>query len=88
MTERQSDTPIAESDLDENKEYLISLIKNDYDLNDKKANDLYVRLWLFSHGVATMIATKTVSLNDNEIGKMLMDVLNGLLQVIKKDNDL
>ena len=88
MTERQSDTPIAESDLDENKEYLISLIKNDYDLNDKIANDLYVRLWLFSHGVATMIATKTVSLSDNEIGKMLMDVLNGLLQVIKKDNDL
>ena len=26
--------------------------------------------------------------NDKEIGKMLMDVLNGLLQVIKKENNL
>ena len=88
MTERQRDTPIAESDLDKNKEYLISLIKNDYVLSDKAANDLYVRLWLFSHGVATMIVTKTVSLNDKEIRKMIMDVLNGLLQVIKKENNL
>lgn len=29
-----------------------------------------------------------ISLNDKEIGKMLMDVLNGLLQVIKKENNL
>lgn len=85
MTERQSNTPIGESSLDENKEYLLSLIQNDYALNEVQANDLYVRLWLFSHGIATMLATKTVSLNDKEIGKMLMDVLTGLLQTIKKE---
>lgn len=84
MTERQSNTPISESSLDENKKYLLYLIKSDYDLTDKQANELYVRLWLFSHGIATMIATKTVSLDNAEIGKMLMDVLNGLLQVIKE----
>lgn len=86
MTERQSNTPIGQSSLDENKEYLLSLIQNDYDLNEKQANDLYVRLWLFSHGIATMIATKTVGLDNKEIGKMLMDVLTGLLQTIKKEN--
>ncbi len=86
MTERQSNTSINESNLDENKEYLLSLIKNDYGLNIKQANELYVRLWLFSHGIATLIATKTVSLNDKEIGRMLMDALTGFLQVIKKEN--
>ena len=86
MTERQSGTPIGQSSLDENKEYLLSLIQNDYGLNEKHANDLYVRLWLFSHGIATMIATKTVGLDNKEIGKMLMDVLTGLLQIIKKEN--
>lgn len=85
MTERQSNTPIGESNIDENKEYLLSLIQSDYGLNEKQANDFYVKLWLFSHGIATMIVTKTVSLNDKEIGKMLMDVLLGLLQTIKKD---
>lgn len=85
MTERQSSTPIGESSLDENKEYILSLIQNDYGLNKAQANDLYVRLWLFSHGIATMIATKTVSLNDKEIGRMLMDVLMGLLQTIKEE---
>ncbi len=86
MTERQSNTSISESNLDENKEYLLSLIKDDYSLNEKQANELYVRLWLFSHGIATMIATKTVCLNDKEIGRMLMDALAGFLQVIKKEN--
>ena len=88
MTERQSGTPIGQSSLDENKEYLLSLIQNDYGLNEKQANDLYVRLWLFSHGIATMIATKTVGLDNKEIGKMLMDVLTGLLQIKRKiDNE-
>ena len=86
MTERQSNTPIGQSSLDENKEYLLSLIQNDYDLNENQANDLYVRLWLFSHGIATMIATKTVGLDNKEIGKMLTDALTGFLQTIKNRN--
>lgn len=86
MTERQSNTPIGQSSLDENKEYLLSLIQDDYALNEKQANDLYIRLWLFSHGIATMIATKTVAFDNKEIGKMLMDVLTGLLQTIRKEN--
>ena len=72
--------------MNENKEYILSLIQNDYGLNEKQANDMYVRLWLFSHGIATMIATKTVGFDNREIGKMLMDVLTGLLQIIKKEN--
>lgn len=83
MTERQSDTPIGKSDLDENKAYILSLIRNDYGVSDTVANDIYIRLWLFSHGIAAMLVTKTVSLDDREIGQMLNDVFLGLLKNVR-----
>lgn len=83
MTGRQENTAISESNLDENKDYIISLITDDYGLNRTAANDLYVSMWLFSHGIAAMIATKTVKFEDIEISRMLTDVFMGMLRVIK-----
>lgn len=83
MTERQRDTYIAESNLDENKDYIISLIIKDYGLLPKAANDLYVSMWLFSHGIATMLVTKTVKLDDADISRMLTGAFTGILKSIK-----
>jgi|AGTN01.1.fsa_nt_gi Transcriptional regulator len=85
MTDRQENTNIAESTLDENKAYIISAIKELYGLSDADANGLYVELWIFSHGIATMAATKTVKLSDKDISRMLTNVLTGLLKNYKEE---
>lgn len=84
MTERNKDTDIAESNLDENKDYIISLITKDYGLPPKAANDLYVSMWLFSHGIAAMLVTKTVKLEDADISRMLTGAFTGILKAIKE----
>lgn len=84
MTDRQENISIAESNLDENKDYIISHIKEEYGLQEKAANDLYIEMWLFSHGIATMLVTKTVKLEDAEIDRMLTDAFLGIYRVIKE----
>lgn len=83
MTNRQENINIAESDLDENKDYIISLIIEQNNLSKKNANDLYVNMWLFSHGIAAMLATKTVSLSDAEISQKLTEAFSGMLQIFR-----
>ena len=36
-------------------------------------------MWLFCHGIATMIATKTVEINDSEVEYMLETVCKGII---------
>lgn len=84
MTGRQEDTAISDSSLDENKDYIISLITREYGLTQKDANDLYVNMWLFSHGIAAMIATKTVKFVDSDISRMLTDAFLGMLRNIEE----
>lgn len=86
MTNRQENTAIAESNLDANKDYIVSLIVSDYGLDVKDANDLYVKMWLFSHGIATMLVTKTVKLTDADISRMLTDAFKGMLLTCKNNN--
>lgn len=82
MTERHKNIDIVDSNLDENKAYIISVIRESYGLSDADANRLYVEMWLFSHGIATMLVTKTVKLSDTEISEMLTDALMGILKRI------
>lgn len=83
MTDRNKDTAISDSNLDENKEYIISLIKRDYGLDSIEANEVYVSMWLFSHGIATMLVTRTVRLIDEEIGRMLTTAFSGIMSSLK-----
>lgn len=86
MTDRQENISIAESNLDENKEYIIALIIEQYGLSQKAANDLYVNMWLFSHGIAAMLVTKTVRLEDDEISRKLTEAFSGMLKLFT-DNE-
>lgn len=86
MADRQSQTDISNSNLDDNKSYILSLITEQTGLDETKANELYVDMWLFSHGIAAMLVTKTVKLSDETISQMLTDMYLGLLNRFKGEN--
>lgn len=43
------------------------------------ALDMHLRMWVFVHGIATMIATEYIDFDDEYASKMITDVYNGLL---------
>ena len=71
--------PILESTLDENKEELLGIIRMQTGLDDIRANRLYTAMWIFTHGIAVMLAPGAAAFSEREIGEMLTDAYRGFL---------
>ena len=82
MTE-QKENCISKIDIVGDRETLLSLIKEDEDVCDEVATKLFVNMWAFTHGIATLLVTKTADFDNAQINEMLSDVTGGLLKQYK-----
>lgn len=71
MTNREKDISIFKSTLDDNKMEYLSMIKENLNFNDEQANQYYVSMWIFSHGIATMLVSDLTAFTTEEIGELL-----------------
>lgn len=71
---------------DKNKPYIINVIQNEEMLTQENAERVFEELWLFCHGIATMMATDTAVFDDDKISSMLTDIYKGILLKIKEEN--
>ena len=92
MSER-SNIPDKDSVLaliDENYEPILKSIEDGYGLDRNTSKRIYIHLWIYSHGIATLIATDMCSFTADEVSDMLKDVFVGILKKIiaeeKNDN--
>lgn len=69
-------------DDDENKE-IVQLISQMTDLNEKNAKQLYIDIWLITHGIASMLATNSCNFTDNEIENIIKDSFAGISKQLK-----
>jgi len=68
---------------EENKE-LINHIAQSSKLSVEMAKTLYIEIWLFTHGIASMIATNSCDLKEDEIRNLLADAYFGFINQLKK----
>ena len=54
-------------------------IKQETGLDTERIKKFHSRIWVFTHGLATLIATNTYIFSDEEINKMLSDIYSGLI---------
>lgn len=71
--------------IDQNYEAILKSVQEPYGLDRENADRLYRHLWVYSHGIATLCATKVCSFTPQDIEEMLADVFIGLLIKIKKE---
>lgn len=45
------------------------------------------RVWIFTHGIATLVATKTISISDEEISKLLEETVRQMLKGYKLEKE-
>lgn len=69
--------------IDENYERILSSITEGYGVNIKTAEKLYSHLWIYSHGIATLCATKMCRFTDQEISSMVAEVFTSILKDIR-----
>lgn len=59
---------------------VIDMIISGTGLSQKEAEIIHTEMWIFVHGIATMIATDYLEISDDDISFMLTDMYQGLLK--------
>lgn len=65
---------------DENYDEILSIVTDSSSLSKENAKELYFHLWIYVHGIAALIATKTESFTDEQISKMLSEAYKGFIK--------
>lgn len=73
--------------IDESYEKILSSIRLSYNLDDLHAQRLYQHLWIYTHGIAALCATKTCGFTGEEISEMLTEVFVSILKKIKEERN-
>lgn len=71
---------------DVNKE-IIGIISSMTELNMKQSEQLFLSIWLITHGIASLMATNDCDLEDDEIKKILMDSFSGMKLQLKNKGE-
>ena len=66
--------------IDDNYDGILESVKTGYGLDEETAKNFYRHLWIYTHGIASLIATGVCSFNPQEIGAMVAEIFVSLLK--------
>lgn len=66
--------------IDDNYNQILSSIEESYGIGGEAANKLYRHLWIYSHGIATLLATGMCRFTGEQIGEMLTEIFVSLFK--------
>ncbi|HKM34220.1 MAG TPA: WHG domain-containing protein [Lachnospiraceae bacterium] len=91
MKEKVEPTDIEHTlkSIDENYEDILKSVQEPYGLQLEDAKKLYQHLWIYTHGIATLCATKVCIFSGEEIQTMITEVFMSIFEKMKgsKAND-
>ena len=70
--------------IEENYEMILQSAQDSYGVDKKAAEKIYRHLWIYTHGIASLCATKTCSFTPIELSSMLTDILTAVLKEVKR----
>ncbi len=69
---------------EDNRE-IIRVISSSSGLDEDRAKELYLNVWLYTHGIASMLSMNNIRLSDNQIETMLKEAYIAFLKKEKKE---
>lgn len=69
--------------IDDSAEKILNSVITSYGVSRETAQKLYTHLWIYTHGIATAIATKVCAFGKSEISDMMTEIFVGLFKEIK-----
>lgn len=52
-------------------------------LSDAEQKEFHLRVWIFTHGIATLVVTETIKFTDEEIDKLISDAVRQMVKGYK-----
>ena len=66
---------------------IAKLIKISTNLKDNDIKDFHTKMWIFCHGIATLVANGTIKLTDNQIQELLSGQFQALMLLEENPNN-
>lgn len=73
--------------IEKNYDDILGSITAAYAVSKNEAKYLYRHMWIYTHGIAVLIATKVCAFSPEEISAMLTDIFTSLLKKIKTEKN-
>ncbi len=71
--------------IDESYKDILLSIQKDYEISELSAKKLYRHLWIYTHGIASLCATKMCRFTGEEISTMITEVCTSVLKKIQEE---
>ncbi len=65
--------------IEDSYQIILDSIIHSYNVSEKFAKELYLHMWIYTHGIATLIVNKMCKFNDDEISNMLTTVCKSII---------
>lgn len=72
-----------QADIEVTENVMESIIKK-FDISKEDLKKFHIQVWIYSHGLACLVATKTVDFSDDEIREQLLNTVQQLFRGYKK----
>lgn len=66
-------------------EKIVQSVMTEYGFARETAKQVYLHMWLYSHGIASLIATNVCSFSEQAVSDMLTDVCSGIIRKYKAE---
>lgn len=73
--------------VEDNYEKIVPTVEKEYNFSRELALRLYRHLWIYTHGIATLCATRVCNFTAEQISQMLTDVFVGIYRKLKEEQE-
>ena len=73
--------------IDESYKEILLSIQKDYEISELSAKKLYRHLWIYTHGIASLCATKMCRFTSEEISTLITEVCMSVLKKIQEEEN-
>ncbi len=74
--------------IEEHYREILHSITEEYGVDENTANSLYFHIWVYSHGLAVLIATRMCTFSAEDITKNITEVFRALVKKVKTEGTL
>ena len=67
---------------------ILGAVQTEYGFTEETAKRIYLHMWLYSHGIASLLATKVCNFTQDDISEMLTDVCASIIRKYKAEGRL
>ena len=71
--------------IDNYYEKILHSVEEVYGFSRETAKEIYQHMWIYSHGIASLIATNVCAFSNEDISKMLTDVCSSIIRKYKAE---